>query len=334
MVETARKANGVAKTDPIILLSFFGSLRSEPVYLEAYSARILTHRLTTTLGPDYDLPTLSSSFTYSGAPHGASITARLTLLDSTGTIETEQGLIGSTSWNLTGKVDLWWPSGHGNATLYKTKLELLLDGHVLDQRSENVGFRVIKVVQDKLIDAEGTSFLFEVNGKRVFTGGEYCKRIKRQHWRSRRILTRSSSDSGSNWIPADSFLTETSHEKYMAWLRLVKDGNQHMVRVWGGGEFITNGFQRSYISLRSCLKSLICRPPFVTSGVYEADEFYDICDELGLLVWQDFMFGCGQYPAYQELCDTVEVEARQAVERRLRNHACIAIFVSEMSRLK
>jgi beta-mannosidase len=74
------------------------------------------------------------------------------------------------------------------------------------------------------------------------------------------------------------------------------DGNQNMVRVWGG-------------------------------GVYEFDYFYDICDELGLLVWQDFMFGCGQYPANKQFLESVQVEAEQAVQA-LRNHASLAIFVS------
>jgi len=104
---------------------------------------------------------------------------------------------------------------------------------------------------------------------------------------------------GSNWIPADNYLTEVTEERYRAWLQLMVDGNQNMVRVWGG-------------------------------GIYEFDYFYDICDELGLLVWQDFMFGCGQYPANDAFLESVKLEAEQAVVQ-LRNHASLAIWVSAAS---
>jgi beta-mannosidase len=60
-------------------------------------------------------------------------------------------------------------------------------------------------------------------------------------------------------------------------------------------------------------------------GIYEADVFYDICDELGILVWQDFMFGCGQYPAYDSFLDSVQTEAEQNV-KRLRLHPSVVIF--------
>ena len=60
-------------------------------------------------------------------------------------------------------------------------------------------------------------------------------------------------------------------------------------------------------------------------GIYEEDVFYDICDEMGLLCWQDFMFGCGNYPAFPNLLDSIREEAKQNV-RRLRHHACLVIF--------
>ncbi|GAA5851349.1 hypothetical protein JCM9279_001113 [Rhodotorula babjevae] len=100
---------------------------------------------------------------------------------------------------------------------------------------------------------------------------------------------------GSNWIPIDSIVTSASDERYRRWLELARDGGQNMVRVWGG-------------------------------GLYEANVFYDTCDELGLLVWQDLMFACGSYPAHlPDFQSSVEQEVMQAV-KRLRAHACLAII--------
>jgi beta-mannosidase len=84
-------------------------------------------------------------------------------------------------------------------------------GRTLHTTTTRIGFRTAKVVQEPLIDAPGTSFLFEINGRRIFCGG-------------------------SNWIPADSFLTEVDEDRYRRWLELMVEGNQNMVRVWAGGE--------------------------------------------------------------------------------------------------
>lgn len=99
---------------------------------------------------------------------------------------------------------------------------------------------------------------------------------------------------GSCWIPADSFLTNITPTRLRSWMELMVPANQKMIRVWGG-------------------------------GIYEEDAFYDACDELGILVWQDFMFGCGNYPAWPAMLKSVESEAIANV-RRLRHHPCLAIF--------
>lgn len=94
-------------------------------------------------------------------------------------------------------------------------------GKILDSSSKRIGFRRLRLVQDPLLDQEGTSFYFEVNNVAIFAGG-------------------------SNWIPIDSFLTNATKERYRSWLELLVRGNQNMIRVWGG-------------------------------GIYESDEFYDLC---------------------------------------------------------
>jgi beta-mannosidase len=100
--------------------------------------------------------------------------------------------------------------------------------------------------------------------------------------------------SGANWIPADSFLPRISHERYRKWLQLAASANMVMLRLWGG-------------------------------GIYKSDIFYDLCDELGLLVWQDFMFACGLYPALNWFQESVRSEAEASV-RHLRHHPCIALW--------
>ncbi|OJD30138.1 glycoside hydrolase family 2 protein [Diplodia corticola] len=99
---------------------------------------------------------------------------------------------------------------------------------------------------------------------------------------------------GSDWIPADSFTPRITREKYRKWLDMMVDGHQVMIRVWGG-------------------------------GIWEADDFYDVCDEIGVLVWQDFMFGCGNYPAFPEMRESIRHEAVSNL-RRIRHHASIVIY--------
>lgn len=100
---------------------------------------------------------------------------------------------------------------------------------------------------------------------------------------------------GANWIPAETFVTRLTDADYARLLDDAVAANMNMVRVWGG-------------------------------GIYEPDVFYDLCDERGLLVWQDFMFACATYPTFDEdFMATVRVEADEAI-RRLRHHASLALW--------
>ncbi|MBN2304915.1 MAG: glycoside hydrolase family 2 protein [Anaerolineae bacterium] len=100
---------------------------------------------------------------------------------------------------------------------------------------------------------------------------------------------------GANWIPADSFFASMPLDRYDALLKAARRVHMNMLRIWGG-------------------------------GLYEHDHFYDLCDQLGLLVWQDFMFACAIYPDHvPEFAAEVEAEARYQV-RRLRNHPSMALW--------
>ncbi|MDP5107317.1 MAG: glycoside hydrolase family 2 protein [Polaribacter sp.] len=99
---------------------------------------------------------------------------------------------------------------------------------------------------------------------------------------------------GSNYIPQNSFQNKVTNSHYEKILSDVVDSNMNMLRVWGG-------------------------------GIYENDIFYDLCDEKGILVWQDFMFACAMYPGDEAFLNNVKEEAEQQVIR-LRNHTSIALW--------
>ncbi|MEP0520476.1 MAG: glycoside hydrolase family 2 protein [Hyphomicrobiales bacterium] len=102
---------------------------------------------------------------------------------------------------------------------------------------------------------------------------------------------------GANWIPADALPSRITEDKTRALLQSAVDANMNMLRVWGGGR-------------------------------YEPDYFYDYCDEMGLLVWQDFMFACNLYPSTPDFLAEVDAEAREQVAR-IGHHASLAVWCGD-----
>jgi beta-mannosidase len=99
---------------------------------------------------------------------------------------------------------------------------------------------------------------------------------------------------GANWVPAHSFVAGLGREDYARDLRAAAAAHMNMVRLWGG-------------------------------GIYESAHFYDLCDELGLMVWHDFMFSCALYPADAAFLRSVRAEAEFQVAR-LQHRACLALW--------
>jgi beta-mannosidase len=102
---------------------------------------------------------------------------------------------------------------------------------------------------------------------------------------------------GANWIPADALVSRVTAEGVEDLLRSAVDANMNMIRVWGG-------------------------------GFYETDWFYDLCDRLGLMVWQDFMFACNLYPSTQDFLENVAAEVDYQV-KRLSSHPSIALWCGD-----
>lgn len=102
---------------------------------------------------------------------------------------------------------------------------------------------------------------------------------------------------GANWIPADALFSRVTQEGVRDLLQSAVDANMNMIRVWGG-------------------------------GFYEPDWFYDLCDEMGLMVWQDFMFACNLYPSTPDFLDNVAAEVDYQV-RRLSSHPAIVLWCGD-----
>lgn len=200
---------------------------------------------------------------------------------------------------------LWRPRGMekpGKAVesaLYGAELALLAGEKTVAARKVKIGLRTIELVRENDPDGKGQGFKFRVNGRDVFA-------------------------KGANWIPADSFPArlrdeaypepngdryidpqgnpytgmfryETEHlQRIESLVRTAADAGYNMLRVWGG-------------------------------GLYESEHFYDLCDEVGMMVWQDFPYACAYYPDTGVYAEEAGREARAAV-RRIRNHASLAIW--------
>ncbi len=102
---------------------------------------------------------------------------------------------------------------------------------------------------------------------------------------------------GANWIPVDAFPQRQTRDKYEQLLKDAVAANMNMLRVWGGGQ-------------------------------YEKDCFYELCDEMGILVWQDLMFACAEYPSTDDFLANICREVEYQV-KRLRDYACIALICGD-----
>ncbi|KPJ62722.1 hypothetical protein AMK68_04585, partial [candidate division KD3-62 bacterium DG_56] len=164
---------------------------------------------------------------------------------------------------------LWWPTGMGEPSLYDYQVALVRDGKVRDRVSGRFGVREVELIEEPRAEG-GFTFRFRINGQDVF-----CK--------------------GANWVPADCFPGTVSDDKYRYLIRLAREANFNMLRIWGG-------------------------------GIYEKDIFYDLCDENGVMIWQDFMFACADYPDDDPAFIEAVIPEVEYQVRRLRNHPSLVYW--------
>lgn len=181
---------------------------------------------------------------------------------------------------------LWWPVGYGEPNIYTLKID---DGENVIH-TEEFGIRTVKIMQ--ITDQEGSEYYnkcLELK-KSIFSekwdfNEEYSGFILKVN--GVKIMCK-----GANYVPCEPFEIGGNEEKLRELLKLSKEYGVNMIRVWGGGRF-------------------------------EVPFFYEECSRLGIMVTQDFLMACGQYPEKEEwFLEELKKEAEYA-SILMRNKPCL-----------
>ena len=185
---------------------------------------------------------------------------------------------------------LWWPKGYGEPYLYTVTAQLRRHGETLAERVDRIGIRRLEVQRS---DEAGPFWSPGAAADGVVRTDQPSDPQHRFRFVVNNVPIMIK---GANWVPLDAFHSRDAQRTDGA-LALFDDLGCNMVRCWGG-------------------------------NVYEDDHFFDLCDEKGLLVWQDFAFACGLYPQDDDFLAQVRVEA-QSVAERVRNHSSLALWCGD-----
>jgi beta-mannosidase len=172
------------------------------------------------------------------------------------------------------EVRLWWPNGSGEQNLYQAHVRLLdKSGKLIDEREVTFGFKTARLIHNPGVPENVPPFSLEVNGRRTYIKG----------W---------------NWVPIDLMYGGDLSAKYSRLLKLAKEANVNLIRIWGG-------------------------------GLIEKEVFYRLCDELGLMVWQEFTLsssGLESLPSTKPEYLRMLREAATRIVPLRRNHVSLAIW--------
>ena len=181
---------------------------------------------------------------------------------------------------------LWYPNGYGESPLYTVVIRC--EDRVL--YSEKIGIRTVKILE--LTDEVGSE---SYNRCAALKQTPFSKAYDKNESFSGFILKINGKKilcKGANWVPCEPFARGNTDQKVTALLELAKAAGVNMLRVWGGGDF-------------------------------ETEHFYDECARLGIMVTQDFLMACGEYPEEESwFLNQLKKEAEYVV-KLIRNKACL-----------
>ena len=182
--------------------------------------------------------------------------------------------------------ELWYPAGYGAQPLYTVSVTTSAS-----EKTFRYGIREFTILQ--LEDLPGSA---EEALSREIQALPFVKEFDRNQSTACFTLLCNGIKimcKGGNWVPCEPFPSNETPQKIRKLLELAVLGNVNMLRVWGG-------------------------------GIFERDEFYEICDELGIVVTQDFLMACGTYPEKEPWFLEALAQETKAAALRLRNHPCLA----------
>ncbi len=186
---------------------------------------------------------------------------------------------------------LWWPNGLGEQPLYTVLTELV----------DNTSFERNRLCTEQMPETAGTmsdgsAGIIDADTKRIGLRRLEVSTAKDEYGSEFAQIVNGVKffAMGADYIPEDNILPRTNKERTQKLLQACVNANFNSIRVWGG-------------------------------GVYPSDDFYDLCDELGLVVWQDFMFACANYRLTPEFEASISAELKDQI-RRLAHHASLGLW--------
>lgn len=206
---------------------------------------------------------------------------------------------------------LWWPNGYGEQPLYQAEVLLTPAAskgeNPLDVWQKRIGLRTMTVNTDPLPDEvfdehmknqaedwdDGNNMVMTHGEKKVLVTDKTAKKLPGRNF-AFEVNGLQIFAMGADYIPEDNIFTRQTRERTDMLLASAQESHYNCVRIWGGGYF-------------------------------PDDFFYDVCDERGLIVWQDFMFACASYELSDAFEANVCAEIRHNI-RRLRSHPCIGLW--------
>ncbi|KPG79375.1 beta-mannosidase [Frigoribacterium sp. RIT-PI-h] len=281
----------------------------KPVTLESWSSvRLAAVRPVVTVDGTRGVVDVHVDLERDGASAAAGpVTVRATVGDVTQEARVEPGADSTVVQVGVDDPELWWPRGHGGQPLYDVRVSVTGGAGGDASRASSGG-------DGDGVDATRASSGVDAPGAEAPTGDDSAGPVL-DEWSSRvgfrTVEVQVDPDEvgtsftvvvngeplwikGANWIPDDAFPHRIGRDRYRQRIEQAEFGNVNLLRVWGG-------------------------------GIFESDDFYELCDERGMLTWQDFLFACAAYAEEDPLRGEVEAEVRDNVTR-LMTHPSLVLW--------